>query len=247
MDVSPLTCNAQQLYTILSGSNRSRLRLGLSNPAVTENHVLALLRNSFITADLIQDIFDRLDWASSYKVQVAAVSCPKTPFAMALRLIPMLFWNDLSKVVNNPRVSPRLRRSAEKYLNDKVRELTLGEKMSAARTGPRPLIHLLIREKDPRVIQAVLRNPQLIEDDLLVLINNEHTPAEVLQIIGVDFKWCVRYAIRLALVRNPETPLSVALSFLSKLRNSDLRAVKLSPDTPELIRRTAHRILSGDY
>jgi hypothetical protein len=247
MDISPLTCSSQQLYTILSGSNPKFLRLSLSNPAMTEDHVIALLRNSMVTQDLIQEILERLDWASSYKVQYAVVNCPKTGHTLAGRLLHHLFWNDLVKTISNPRLNPRLRRAAERQLTDKIRELTVGEKMTIARTGPRTVIHLLLRENDARILQALLRNPSIMEVDVLILINDEFTSSEILKLVGLDYKWSMRYAIRLALVRNNKTPLPLALSFLSKLRKSDLRALNKTPATRELIKRTAYRILEGRY
>jgi hypothetical protein len=247
MDISPLTCNSQQLYTIVSGSNLKLLRLSLSNPVMTEDHVIALLRNSMVTPNLIQEILDRLDWASSYKVQMAVVSCPKTGHALALRFLRLLYWNDLVKIIANPRLNPRLRRAAEKQLYEKVRELTIGEKTTIARTGPRAVIHLLLEEEDVRIVQALLRNPNMIEDDVVVLVNDELTSSEILTCVGSDYKWSTRYSIRLALVRNNKTPLPVALSFLSKLRKSDLRALNKAPATRELIKRTAYRILEGRY
>jgi len=247
MDVSPLTCNSQQLYTILSSSNLKNLRLSLSNPAMTEDHVIALLRNAMVTQDLIQEILERLDWASSHKVQFAVVNCPKTQHATAMRLLHLLFWNDLVKTVANPRLNPRLRRVAERQLTDKIRELTAGEKTTIARTGPRTVIHLLLHEDDVRLFQALLQNPNMMEVDILIRINDELTPSEILRAIGSDYKWSMRYAIRLALVRNNKTPLPLALSFLSKLRKSDLRALNKTSATRELIKRTAYRILEGRY
>lgn len=214
---------------------------------MTEDHVIALLRNSMVTQDLIQEILERLDWASSYKVQNAVVNCPKTGHAMSLRLLHMLFWNDLVKIIANPRLNPRLRRAAERQLTEKIRELTVGEKMTVARTGPRAVIHLLLHEDDDRILQALFRNPNMMEVDILMLINDELTPSEILKSIGSDYKWSMRYAIRLALVRNNKTPLPLALSFLSKLRKSDLRALNKAPATRELIKRTAYRILEGRY
>ena len=229
---------------MVSSHNRAWLMLALSNPSITEDHFIALLRNPSITPEIVYSISER---STSYKIQYAIAACSKTPYPLGISVIQNLFWNDLLKVVANYRLNPRLRRMAENYLHEKATNLTLGEKMSLARTAPRPLIPLLRSENEPRVIVELLRNPNLVEDDLLTMINHHLTPQTVLHTIGTDHKWSVRYPIRLALVRNERTPLPVTLSFLSGLHKPDLKAVASAPKTPELIRRAANRILSGEY
>ncbi len=247
MTVSPLTCTALELYTVVSGSNPKNLRLSLSNPVIQEEHLLILLRNARITQDVVELICERNDWISSYRVQSAIANCPKAPFAIAIRMIQLLFWHDLLKTIGNLKLNPRLRRTAENYLKVRLTEMSLGEKMSLARTCPRPLIGHLRGEKDLKIIAELLRNPQLVEDDVVLMVNDEMTARSVLASIGRDYKWSVRYPVRLALVRNARTPLHVALSIVSKLKKQDLEPLIRHPHTPELIRRAASRILSGEY
>ena len=244
---SPLTCTSEELYTIVSSSNRRWLLLCLSNPAMSENHVLALLRNPTITTDVVHSIYERYEWISSYKVQFAIANCPKTPFPLCIKVLQLLFWNDLVRTCSNYRLTPQVRRAAENFLREKVSGLTLGEKKSLARTAPRVLIGFLRNEIDADVFPFLLRNPQLAEDDLLATINQDRTPSGVLETIGSDYKWSTRYPIRLALVRNVHTPLHIALSFVSKLKKQDLEALAHSPQTTELVRRAAKRILTGNY
>lgn len=246
-EISPLTCTAEQLHSVISGKNPTWLRLCLSNPRITEDHLLTLLRNPRITPEIPQTISRHDEWMSSYKVQSAIANCPKTPYPLALRIIQMLFWKDLLKVAGNFRLLPRIRRMAENQLKEKVQDLTLGEKISLARTAPRAVIGFLRWQSEPEVIRALLRNSHLVEDDIMVMINEETTPDYILEAIGTDFKWSLQYPIRLALIRNERTPLRVSLKFLSRLQKPDLKAVADAPHTPELLKRVAIRILSGEY
>jgi hypothetical protein len=247
MDLSPITCTAEQLYRIVSGHNRSWLLLSLSNPAMTEDHLVALLRNPTITAEIIENIHDRFEWASSQKVQCAIINCPKTPFGLAMRLLPNLFWHDLLKTLLNYRISPRLRRVAENYLRDKIENMTLGEKISLARQAPRPVIPMLRAATEKQIVAALLQNPNIVEEDIFSILNNDSTPPEALEAIAISSRWSGRYSVQLALVQNTRTPLRIALRFLSRLRKQDLTALSKAPHTPELIRRAADRILSGKY
>ena len=223
LEVSPLTCTASELYTVVSGPNPKNLRLSLSNPSIQEDHLLVLLRNARITQDIVELICEHNDWLSSYRVQAAIVNCAKTPYTMAMRLIQLLFWHDLLKTASNLKLSPRVRRAAENILKIRISEMSLGEKMSLARTCPRPLIGHLRGENELKVIAELLRNPQLIEDDVVLMINDERTARSVLVSIGRDFKWSVRYPIRVALVRNVRTPLHLALVACFKVEEARSR------------------------
>ncbi len=247
MEVSPLTCTASELYSVVSGPNPKNLRHSLSNPSIREDHLLILLRNPRITPDVVELICEHNDWIAGYRLQAAIVNCAKTPYTIAMRFIQLLFWHDLLKTASNVKLSPRVRRAAENYLKARISDMSLGEKMSLARTCPRPLIGQLRGENDLKVIAELLRNPQLIEDDVVMMINDERTSRSILVSIGRDFKWSVRYPIRLALVRNVRTPLHLALSLVSKIKKQDLEPLSRAPQTPELIRRAAERILSGEY
>lgn len=247
MEISPLTCTAEQLFTLLSTARTPALRLCLSNRAMGPQHIVQLLRNKNVTNDIVESICENQDWITQQSVVNAIVNCPKTPHTLGLRMMQLLFWNNLLKTAGNLRISPRLRRAAENHLRDKLSELTLGEKMTAARTGPRVIISFLRGDREMRVIEALLRNPHMIEDDIIHIINDELTAPEILRSIGSDYKWSHAYPIRLALVRNDRTPLPVALSLLSKLRRQDLDGLVKAPQAPELVRRAAKRIVEGDY
>lgn len=247
MELSPLTCSSEELLIIITRTNRTWLMLSLSNPAITEDHVVTLLRNPIITPEIIHAVAERFEWASSYKIQFAIVNCPKTPPILGVRLLEAIFWRDLIKIVDNYRLNPRIRRAAENRLREKMEDLTLGEKMTLARTAPRALIPLVKHTDDPEVFAAMLQNPKLVEADLIQLINDELTPPEILRIIGSHWRWSTPYFIRLALVRNPRTPLSLSLAFVSKLQKPDLELIAASSACGELVRRAAERILSGNY
>ena len=219
--------------------------LCLSNPHITEEHLLSLLRNPHISQEIIQTVHDRFN--KSYKVQFGIVNCAKTPYSLSLRLLQFLFWNDLIRICGNYRLFPPLRRTAENYLRDKASGLTVGEKKTLARTAPRALIAMLKTESEPSVLECLLRNPRLVEEDIVPLVANELTPVPILETVASDRQWTNRYTVRLALVRNSKTPLRIRLSFLSRIQKNDLETLIHAPLTAHLIRAAAERILIGEY
>ena len=63
----------------------------------------------------------------------------------------------------------------------------------------------------------------------------------MLQRIAKDRRWSASYEIRLALVRNPQTPTPLALKMLETLREPDLRALAKGSMVREAIKAAALR------
>jgi len=82
-----------------------------------------------------------------------------------------------------------------------------------------------LHDPPPKVIKSLLQNRALNEQDVLVIANRKNLPGEVLQSIGKDRRWAKSYPIRLALAKNPKTPLFVAISTARYLRLFDLAEI----------------------
>jgi hypothetical protein len=203
------------------------------------------LRNPYVTAEVIGELAAQERLLAFYEVRRDLARCRATPELLALRMIGGLYWADLMGIGLDTRLHPRLRRAADRHLLARLPGLAVGEKISLARrAGPAILAHLR-HDPTPRVIAALLDNPRLTEGSLAPLVHGETTPAPVLELIAGDRRWGVRYPLRLALARNPATPLGAALRLLPALHKPDLRAVAGDPRLSEPLRRRA-RLLSGD-
>jgi hypothetical protein len=60
--------------------------------------------------------------------------------------------------------------------------------------------------------------------------------------VAEDMRWSYRYAIRKALVMNPDTPHAAAASQLKYLSRRDLRGIHSNPDTSVYVRRCIERL-----
>jgi hypothetical protein len=126
------------------------------------------------------------------------------------------------------------------------RPLTLGERKALARTSRRDLVKRVLRDPHPDVITILLGNPSLTEDDVIELCARRPIAAPVLRQVFRDPRWAVRYRVRRTLVRNPYTPLDVALQLALHLRAEDARAVADSPEVAAPIRKACRRLADGD-
>jgi hypothetical protein len=143
----------------------------------------------------------------------------------------------------NVRVSPLLRRDAEKLLKVRLPELALGEKISLGRRGSRGIVEMLCREREPQVLRAVASNPRASEADVLGILTRPDLQPEFLGWLAEQSSWGQRRALRLALVRHPRTPPAAALRSIQALGNADLDALQHDAIAPRLARVAAERRL----
>jgi hypothetical protein len=105
------------------------------------------------------------------------------------------------------------------------RPLTLGERKSLARRTDRDMMARLLLDPHPEVIFRLLRNPRLTEDDVVRLAAKRPCRADVLAEIARSEKWMHRTRVRLAVVLNPSTPVSIAGPIVSLLMRQELKMV----------------------
>jgi hypothetical protein len=211
----------------------------LEPPAVRQ-----ALRNPYCTAETIELLAGVRRLLSFHEVRRDLALHPGTPEALASGFLPTLYWRDLMELALDPRLRPTLRRAAELHLGARLPRLAVGEKMSLARRASPGVLAHLRHDPSPQVIAALLDNPRLTEGLLAPVLHATASPA-ILELIAGDRRWGVRYPVRLALVKNPATPLPTAWRRLESLRRSDLAALAADPRLAEPLRRRA-RVLLGE-
>ena len=105
------------------------------------------------------------------------------------------------------------------------------------------MIAQYVHDPSTKVIRALLGNRHLTEDDVLIIANRKNVPADILETIAKDKRWAECYPVRLALARNPKSPLSVSLSIARYLRLFDLEELARSHFTPSSFRRKVEMMI----
>jgi hypothetical protein len=100
-----------------------------------------------------------------------------------------------------------------------------------------------VHDPSPRVVRALLDNKNLQEEDVLIIANRKNMPPDILGAIAKSGKWAESYPIRLALAKNPKTPLSVSLSIVRYLRLFDIAEMTRSPHIPLVFRHKVEAII----
>lgn len=203
------------------------------------------LRNPFAGAEVILLLLARDSLAGAYELQRDLVLHPRTPQQLGLSLVPMLFLRDLVRVGTETRVAPVVRRAADLRVLEKLSSLAVGERVALARAASAAVLSQLRFDPTPRVVEAMLENPRVHEGLLLPLAASETAAPAVLALLAAHPRWGSRYEIRVALSRNPRTPVASALALLPHLRKNDLRAIPRNPRLPAPVRERS-RLLLGE-
>jgi hypothetical protein len=103
-------------------------------------------------------------------------------------------------------------------------------------------VKVFLYDPHPKVFESLLVNKRLREDDLLALISSRRATREQLLMVAGDMRWSYRYAVRKALVLNPDTPRAAAASQLPHLSRRDLRSIHSNPATSIYVRRCIERL-----
>jgi hypothetical protein len=197
----------------------------LDNPALDETKLTLLLSRKDLPTEILEEIGKRKAFLKSYAVKKSLLLHPRTPRLVGLRLLKELYLMDLVQFALSPAVSAELQRYAEEQIVARLPQLPLGQKITLARRGPSRVAGALVADGHAQVMPVALENPYLTEAQVLKVLAREKVPVAVVQAVAGHRKWSQSYHVRLAIVRNASTPISLVLGFLPQLAVSDLRVL----------------------
>ncbi len=207
------------------------------NPHLKERDLLRLLERKDLAAEVIREIASRHEAAHSYAVRLALARHPRTPRLISLPLLKFLYLFDLVRVCQTPAVPAHVKVVAEETILKKVETIPRGEKITLARRGPGRVAAALLVTDDRELIRATLDNPFLSEAHVLRVLALDDLSPLVVDALTQHEKWSRRYHVRLALIRNPMTPLPRVLAFVPDMAVNDLRDTCLDRRMPEQVRQ----------
>ena len=232
-----LVATGEELAVLLHHASTEVVLALLDNPALDETHVCLILERKNLAAEVLEEVARRKPLLKSYRIKKSLAFHPRTPRLVSLRLLRDLYLMDLVQVAILPGVSAELKRNAEDQLLARLPQLPLGQKITLARRGPARVAGALLAEGHAQVVPVVLDNPYMTEAQILRALAREKLPISVIPAIVQHRKWSITYTIRLALVRNPLSPLATILSYLPELTVSDLRELAAPGIVPENLRK----------
>jgi hypothetical protein len=210
----------------------------------TEGECLQLLRRPNLAVETLQEILSDRGARKFHAVRRALAAHPKTPRGDALSLVGTLFWRDLAHLSADARIHPAIRRAADQDLLRRLPEMAVAERVDLARTVGRGTLIALRLDPDTRVLASVLENRYTIEADVVQAVLQPLSSADALSLIAAHPRWGPRPTVRSAVLRSTNRSEGLALALLPRATLEDLRGVRDSPRSSELLRACAERVLA---
>lgn len=119
------------------------------------------------------------------------------------------------------------------------------ERIQQALRGNRDERAAIMREGNPALQLHVLRNPGLQLDEVAAIAKMRTVTPELLKQIADKREWAQRPDVALALVRNPKTPVPLAIRMLDFVSQQDLRQLAKDTNTRTAIQHAARKKVLG--
>ena len=121
----------------------------------------------------------------------------------------------------------------------------IAEQLQRALYGSRDDRAAVLREGNASMQSQVLRNPGIQLDEIAAIARNRTVSAELLKIIAEKREWSQRPEIAAALVRNPKTPVPLAIRLLDHVSREELRQIAKDGNTRAPIMTAARKKVLG--
>ena len=122
--------------------------------------------------------------------------------------------------------------------------LSVLERMKLAMKGTREQRAALVRDSNKLVSAAVLSSPKVNEAEIETFTKMGNVSEDVLRVIGQNRAWTKNYGVILGLCRHPKTPPAIAMSFVQRLNERDLKAITTDRNAKDGLRLLAKKMLT---
>ncbi|MBL8909305.1 MAG: hypothetical protein JNM17_01255 [Archangium sp.] len=110
-------------------------------------------------------------------------------------------------------------------LSERMKTMTVNEKMQLALTGTRDERQAILRDTNKSLHLFVFKNPRIGLDEVAAAAKAPNTSPDALKMIAEHREWGSNAGICASLVRNPKTPMPLAMRAIEKVSVTDLRAI----------------------
>jgi hypothetical protein len=124
-----------------------------------------------------------------------------------------------------------------------ISRMNVSEKVQYAIRAPKEARTLLLKDPNKLVSVAALHSPKITIEEVEMVSKSKSVDEELLRIIAKNREWLRHYSVVVSLVTNPKTPLGIAMSLLSSLQTTDIKAISKSRAVPSALKSSAIRIL----
>ena len=197
---------SDELTNLIHSHSADDLKRAAGDQALGEDLALALLERRDLPPEALEALGKNLAALKSRRVQLALAAHPRTPRHVSLPAIRHLYTFELMQLALSPAVLADIKKAAEETLVSRLEKITLGERITLARRASGRVAAALLLDSESRVIEAAVTNPFLTEVLVVKALMSGKASAALVELVGNDGKWSLRREVRIALLRNENTP-----------------------------------------
>jgi hypothetical protein len=237
------------LDQLIHDSSPEVLTAVAADPRLTEDLALALLNRRDLPREALEEMHKHKSLARLRKVQLALVTHPVTPRHVSIPTVRHLYAFELMQVALSPTVVADVKRAAEEVLIGRLTAISSGERLTLAKRSSGRVAAALLLDKEDRIFQAALSNPQMTEAWLVKALKAEVGTELLAPAASRHPKWSHRNEVKAALLANKFTPLArlgqIAADLPIHMLKDVLRNARVAPGRRTELRavlekRTAH-------
>ena len=128
-------------------------------------------------------------------------------------------------------------------LIEKIRRMSVVQKIKAAMTGNLETRSLLVRDSNKIISRAVLQSPKISETEAESYAAAKNVAEEVLRSIAMNRKFMKSYVVIRALTNNPRAPIDVTVPLVRRMKDRDLKGLAMNRNVPDVIRNIAMKTI----
>jgi hypothetical protein len=205
------------LERLVHDSSPEILTAVAADTRLTEDLALALLNHRDLPREALEALSKNAQLARQRKVRLAIVVHPRTPRHASVPTIRHLYTFDLMQVALLPAVPPDVKRAAEEALISRLANISSGERFTLAKRSSGRVAAALLLDKEERIMQAALANPQMTELFLVRALKTDHGTELLAPAVSRHQKWSFRNDVKAALLANKNTPATRLIQLAGEL------------------------------
>jgi hypothetical protein len=126
-------------------------------------------------------------------------------------------------------------------LSKRIMTMNVSEKIKLATKGNKEARGILMRDSNKLVAVAVIRSPRITDGEVLTQAQSKTCIEDVLRVIYSNREWLRKYAIKLALVKNPKVPQGVSMRLMTTLHEHDVKSLAKDKNVPGSVQMLAKK------
>jgi hypothetical protein len=178
-----------------------------------------------------------------YKVQFLLVQRRELPDRLRLQFLGGLRWGDQLVCLRLPFLSGAAKTRIVHTVGERFPFLSLGEKISICKRAPRALIPKLRLVPEPRAFAGLLQNANFTHDDAMFISSSSSVKSSSLSMLAQTARWSNQKDIRMALLRNSNTPNQEIRGLLAKSSLGELQRIVQDAQFPAYVRQLGRQVL----